>query len=109
MDHLRDALLQTGLQHIQGTNDVGINEVARRLIRIWDSNEGAQVKDDLAIGHSATYHGGIGQISEHDLHGVLHVVAHVLQLSPIITRVIVYERAYACTSAHQPFCEMTPN
>jgi hypothetical protein len=42
------------------------------------------VKDQLAIGHSATHRGGIGQIPEHDFHGGLHVVVHVFQQSPVI-------------------------
>jgi hypothetical protein len=84
MDHLQDTLLQAGLQHVQSPNDISINEVARRLIRVWNGNERSQVKDDLTIGNGATHHGGIGQIPEHDFQGSLHVVVHVFQQSPII-------------------------
>jgi hypothetical protein len=84
MDHLQDTLLEASLQHVQRPNNIGINEVAWRLIRVWDGNERPQVKDDLAIGHGATHHGGIGQIPEHDFQGGLHIVGHIFQQPPVI-------------------------
>ena len=109
MDHLQDALLQAGLQHVQRPNDIGINKVTRRLIRVWDGNERPQVKDDLAIGNSATHRSGIGQIPEYDFQSGLHVVAHVFQQSPVIPRVIMHKRTHARASSHQSFREMTPD
>jgi hypothetical protein len=107
MDYLQDALFQAGLQHVQRPNDIGINEVARRLIGVRNGNERPQVKDDLAIGNGTTHHRGIGQISEHDFQGGLHVFVHVFQQSPVIARVIMHERAHAGASPHQSFREMT--
>src|SRR6516165_10566840 len=109
MDHLQDTLLQASLQHIQRPNNIGINEVARCLIGVWNGNERPQVKDDLTIGNGAPHRGGIGQVPEHDFQGGLHVIAHVFQQSPIIARVIVHKRAYAGASAHQSFCKMAPD